>query len=270
VATVSASAAAQAAPSVRPLARLDALAATGHYWRGIWRSGFPVLQLDAAAGLGVGRFAVTAGVWTNYEPRTANGRRRSDLIPGARGFTELAVWGQAEARLGRVVVAGGAMRSSYRRVGEDPEVVEVYGVARAQAGRWSSSLSAWQAVEGAKGMYLEPRITFHNAVNPFGGPALDLATSLVGGVQTARRRETAASLVPGAAGTGLTHLTFGFSLGAGTSLAGGVALAGRLALEAQWRRDPATRVRGDGSRGSWFRLWAPLQVGFTWPSPRSR
>lgn len=254
------------APRPEPTIRLDAVAATAYYWRGIRRSGFPVIQLDAAAGLLWGPFSLTAGVWANYEARAP--RQLSGLVRGKAEFSEHDLWGQAALRTGDLTVAGGVLRSAYRQSPDDNEIAELFGLARWQAERWSYALSVWHAVSGAKGTYLEPSITFTHAVNPFAGPALSLATTLRAGVQAGPRQTAGSTLVPGATGTGLTHLALAPAVAAVVKLPARFALTATASLELAWRRDPATRVRADGSPGARLHLRAPLQLGVRWPYRR--
>jgi hypothetical protein len=243
-----------------PTIRFDAVTATSYFWRGIGRSGFPVLQLNAAGGLVWGPVSVTGGIWGSYD--------RSGLADREAAWSERDLWVQAAVHTGHLTLAGGAQNSDYRRVDDDADATELFGLARWQRDRWAYSVSAWHAIDGTTGTYLEPAITFYHFVNPLTGPAVSLATSLRAGVQVGHRDGTLEGRVPGAEGTGLTHLALSPEAVAAFNLPGRLGLMATISLELAWRRDPATRVRADGSLGSWFGVRAPLQVGVRWPYRR--
>jgi hypothetical protein len=246
--------------------RIDAQTATGYWWRGIWRSGGPVAQLDGAGGVEWGAWSLTAGFWTNLELRRAGPGRRTDLGPGSRGWTEQNSWIQLAARLDRLTLSGGAIRSRYRR--PDLAVTDVYGSARLQDGRWTYEMAAWQAVAGGSGAYLEPALTFTHAANPFAGPALSLATTARVGIQVGHRGAGSSGPMPGADGTGLTHVSLAPAVVTRVPLAGPLAATASFSLDLQYRRDRATRIDRNGGLGSRLRLWLPLQIGLTFPYRR--
>jgi hypothetical protein len=270
IASALAPATAQVAPPNRlePTIRFDAVGASSYYWRGIRESGGPVFQVSAAGGLNRGPVSIVTGGWANYGARTARPVDQP-VAEGESAWSELDLWAQAAVHPGALTLAGGILASAYRRVDRNTDVTEIFWLARWQHDRWRYALSTWHAISGAKGTYLEPAITFYHLVNPFAGPALSLATSLRAGVQAGRRQETPPTLVPGAEGTGLTHMALSPRAAAALNLPGRFGLTASWSLELEWRRDPATRVGADGSLGARFRVRAPIQVGVRWPYQRS-
>jgi len=252
----------------RVVGRADAFMTSGYHWRGIRRSAGPLFQLDGAGGFALGPLAATAGIWLTLDPHRGTATHHSDLAAGERGLSEWDVWGQLSWQTQRVTLAGGMLRSQFRRPGKDPRVTEVFGQARLQAGRSSVSLSAWKAVDGAEGLYLEPAASFHHLVWPFAGPAITWATTLRAGIQAGHRQQSLAPPVPGAAGTGLTHVTVSTVARVGIHVANVVAIVGQLSADVQYRRDAAARLRPDGSRGKPLKFWLPMQVGLSVPLRR--
>lgn len=248
--------------------RADAFMTSGYHWRGIRRSSGPLFQLDGAGGFALGPVAATAGIWLTLDPRRATATHHSDLAAGEKGLSEWDIWGQLSWQTQRVTLAGGVLRSQFRRPNRDPRVTELFGQTRLQSGRWSVSLSGWRAVAGADGLYLEPAAGFHHLVWPFAGPAITWATTLRAGIQAGHRQESLPQPVPGATGTGLTHITASTAARLGIHVANVVAIVGQLSAEVQYRRDAAVRRRPDGSRGKPLKIWLPIQVGLSVPLRR--
>ena len=257
-------AAQSAAPgSFKLVARADAFVTSGYDWRGMHRSSGPLFQFDGAGGITFGALAASGGLWTNLDPRRSSSRHYSDLPLGMKGFSEYDAWAQLSFQTQRITVAGGGLWIWYRRPGADPRVTEVFGQIRLQTGRWSHSLQAWHAVDGAKGTYLEPAISYDHLVWPFAGPSITWISALHGGVQLGHRDASAS--VPGAEGTGLTHLSLGNGVRVTMALFGCLALTAAGSLEIEYRRDPALRLRPNGTLGHRVMLWLPAQIGLTLP-----
>jgi hypothetical protein len=266
--------------------RIDAFATTREIQRGIRRNADPVGELDAIIGVQRGRVALTVGSWGMFEPGDTRDEPRADLRAGTAGLSNASGWVQLTARLGRtfqepadtvdpgagrdrsagrVVVAGGIVRQWYRRVGGDPAVTEVYGTARLDAGSWMPALAAWQAVRGAEGLYLEPSLSYLLRGSPFTRLDFLAMATVRAGVQIGSRDPDGGPKVPGPEGTGLTHLAAGVSLRESFWLRHPVALVLATRLEGQINRDPATKLRRDGTSKGWFRLWFPIQLGLSVP-----
>jgi hypothetical protein len=92
-------------------------------------------------------------------------------------------------------------------------------------------------------------------------------STLHAGVQVGARRPDGGAKVAGPLGTGLTYLAVGSSVRSEFGL-GSIAVMALLGVEAQINRDLATRLRRDGTRGGWLRIWAPVQVGLALPARR--
>ncbi len=243
---------------------LNAAGTNGYHWRGIWRSRAPVIQWDGAAAVTVGHLSLAAGSWANLEPRSARAGHLSDLPLGTSGLSEWDLWAQGSARMRNITLTMGVLQSRYRRRGNDPEVTEAYGSVRVQAGRWGLGGTAWTALDGADGTFIEPAVTFYHFVNPLAGPALALSSTLRAGFQLGHRIPPGtASRTPGPLGTGLTHATLSTQLGVMHWLSRRIALTARSSVAVQWREDRATRLRGDGTRGAHLRFWFPLQLGLS-------
>jgi hypothetical protein len=255
------------APRLEPIVRVDAVAGTRDLRRGIRNNAHMVGDLDAVLGLQHGTVSLTVGAWSQFEANATRREPRPDLRAGPAGLTDWSAWLQFAHRTRRVTLATGVIRDFYRRVGADPAVTEIYGSVRLQAGRWSPSLSAWQATAGAGGLYLEPSLAWHHLANPFAGPAIIWTSTLRSGFQIGPRRPEGGAKVPGPMGTGLTFLSLNSSVRPEVDL-GPVALLMGIGVEAQINRDDATRLRRDGTRRGWFRVWAPLQLGLSYPSRR--
>ena len=262
---VSATSAWAQAPRLEPIARVDAVLGTRDLRRGIRNNAHMVGDLDAVLGLQYGSVSLTAGAWSQFEANSTRREPRPDLRAGPVGLTDWSAWLQVAHRTRRATLATGIIRDFYRRVGGDPAVTEIYGSVRVYAGRWSPALSAWQATAGADGLYLEPSLAWHHLANPFVGPAIIWTSTFKSGFQIGSRRPEGGAKVPGPTGTGLTLLSLNSSLRPEVDL-GKVALLMVIGVEAQINRDDATRLRRDGTRRGWFRVWAPLQLGLSYPS----
>ena len=247
-------------PARSALLRADVFVSSRHHWRGIRRSDAPVLHADAAGGLRLGRFSLTAGGWTGLELQEADGRRHSDLRSGHWGLAEWDGWGQGAARLGPAILAMGVLRSTYLRQPEHPSVTEVYGWGQIHFNRLAVSLGVWHAVRGAEGTYVEPSIAFHHFINPFSGPAISWTTTATAGVQAGRRHP--APGIPGATGTGLTHAALTSAVRLAVNV-GPAALVFAMSPVIQVSRDPATY-----GNESDIRFWWPFQAGISWPLRR--
>ena len=266
--------------------RIDAFATSREIQRGIRRNADPVGELDAIVGVQRGRVALTAGAWGMFEPDGTREEPRADLRAGTAGLSDASGWLQVTARIGRmfkepadsvdpgagrdrsagrVVVAGGVVRQWYRRVGGDPAVTEIYGTARLDAGSWMPAMSAWQAVSGAGGLYLEPSLSYLLRGSPFTKLDFLAMATVRAGVQVGSRKPDGGAKVAGPEGTGLTHLAAGVSLRESFWLRHPVALVLVTRLEGQINRDGATKLRRDGTSKDWFRLWFPVQVGLSVP-----
>jgi hypothetical protein len=259
-------ASAQAARTT-PIIRADLMAGTRDLRRGIRNNAHMVGELDAVLGLQRGSVSLTAGAWSQFEANGTSGEPRPDLRAGPAGLTDWSTWLQLAHRTRRFTISGGVIRDFYRRVGGDPAVTELYGTTRLQIGRWATGLSAWQATAGADGLYFEPTIAFHHIANPFVGPGIIWTSTLRAGFQVGPRRPDGGAKVPGPFGTGLTAIGLNSSIRPEFGL-GPVALVMVLGFEAQINRDDATRLRRDGTRRGWFRIWAPLQLGLSYPARR--
>lgn len=278
-------------PPIVPVGRIDAFVTTRDLQRGIRNNAYVLGELDAILGLQRGGLSLTAGAWSAFEPHDTDDERRPDLRAGSAGLSDWSAWLQLTSRIGRAVrdpgdsldpgagrdlragrliLSGGAMREWHRRVGSDPAVTEVYGTARVNAGRWTPTISAWQAVSGAKGLYLEPSLRLHLLGSPFSGPDFLVTTTLKAGFQIGSRDPDGGAKVAGPVGTGFTHLSVGLSLREGFWLFRSVTLVSVTAVEAQFNRDPATKLRRNGTHTGWFRLWAPIQLGLSYPLGRGR
>ena len=247
-------------PGRSALIRADVFVSSRHHWRGIRRSDAPVLHADAAGGVRLGRFSLTAGGWAGLELREADGVSHSDLRPGHWGLAEWDGWGQAAARLGPAILAVGLLRSTYLRQPEHPSVAEVYGLGQIHFHRFAVSLGVWQSIRGAEGTYVEPSIAFHHFINPFSGPAISWITTATAGVQAVHRHP--AQGIPGATGTGLTHAALTSAVRLAVNV-GPAALVFVMSPVIQLSRDPATY-----GNGSDIRFWWPFQAGVSWPLRR--
>jgi hypothetical protein len=256
------------APRLSPVGRVDLFGTTLDRWRGIRQNAHPVAELDALVGLEGGGVSFTAGGWTTLETKSTRNEPRPDLRAGPARFSDWSAWGQLAGRRGASSVSTGVIRDWYARPGSNPAVTEVYGAARLQTGRWSHSIALWQAVSGADGLYVEPAVAFHHFVNPFTGPAVSLTTTLRAGIQAGKRNPDGGPKVPGPQETGLTHVALGTTLRLGFNLTGPVALVLVTTPELQANRDPATKLRRDGSSTGWLRFWWPLQLGLSCPLRR--
>jgi hypothetical protein len=250
-----------------PVGRLDLFVSTRDIRRGIRENAYPVGQLDAIVGLRSGEVSLTAGAWGELEAHETSSEPRADLRAGPAGLSDWSAWIQIARQSGDLTLAAGSIRNFYRRVGGDPAVSELYASARLQAGRWFSSVSGWQAIAGAGGRYLEPTLGWVHVANPFTGPAVTWTSTLHAGVQVGARRPDGGAKVAGPLGTGLTYLAVGSSVRSEFGL-GSIAVMALLGVEAQINRDLATRLRRDGTRGGWLRIWAPVQVGLALPARR--
>jgi hypothetical protein len=281
---------AQTGPPIVPIGRVDLFATTRDLQRGIRNNAYILGELDAIIGLQRGDLSLTAGAWSAFEPHDTRKEPRPDLRAGPSGLSDWSAWLQLTAKVGRalrnpgdsldpgagqdssagrLILSGGAMREWYRRVGSDPAVSEVYGTARLNAGRWTPVLAAWQAVSGADGLYLEPSLGYHLRGNPFSGPDFLVTTTIKAGFQVGHRDPDGGAKVAGPVGTGLTHVSVGVSLREGFWLFKSVALVSVLGVEGQFNRDPATKLRRDGTHLARWRLWVPIQLGLSYPLGRS-
>jgi hypothetical protein len=259
-APVAAGAQAPPPPARAALIRADVFVSSRYHWRGIRRSDAPVLHADAAGGVRLGQFSLTAGGWTGLELREADGQGHSDLRPGHWGLAEWDVWGQAAARLGPAILALGVLRSTYLRQSDHPAATEVYGSGRMHFNRFAASLGVWHGVRGAQGTYVEPSIAFHHFINPFSGPAVSWTTTAAAGVQIGRRSPVPGT--PGATGTGLTHAALTSVVRLAVNV-GPAAVVFAMSPVIQVSRDPATY-----GNGSDIRFWWPFQAGISWPLRR--
>jgi hypothetical protein len=248
--------------------RADLYSTTLDRWRGIRRSVHPVIQLDAMAGLRTSGLSATGGVWTSLEPGDTRDQARPDLRAGPTRFNMSSAWVQLGGRSGPLIVTAGAVRDWFARPDGSRAVSELYGSARLQVGRWAVSGSAWQAVSGADGLYLEPAIAVYHFVNPFTGPALSWTTTLRAGFQVDERDPSGGVVVPGPRETGLTHVALGTSIRAAFNVGGPLVLAVVATPEVQANRDPSTKLRKDGTSTGWLRFWLPFQLGLSLPLRR--
>ncbi|HEY8258795.1 MAG TPA: hypothetical protein VIG08_14150 [Gemmatimonadales bacterium] len=255
---------AQSAPPVTPIGRIDLIATTLDIRRGIRNNARPMGELDAVLGLERNGLALTAGAWSAFEPKETRDEPRPDLRAGSAGLTDGSAWLQLTRQSERVALSAGVRRDWYRRVGSDPAVTEIYGTARLDAGRWSHSVSAWQAVGGADGLYLEPSVSYHHLRNPDVGRVAEWVSTLRAGLQIGERDPDGGAKVPGPTGTGLTYISLGTSIGERFWLSGPVAFMTVLGVEAEYRRDAALRISRDGSEGERVRFWVPVHIGLSW------
>ena len=277
---------AQTAPSLGVVGRVDAFVLTRDIQRGIRTNATVPGELDAIVGIRRGGLTVSAGGWTTFEAQSTKEERRADLRAGPAGLTDWSAWLQLTARVTRkppvleegldpgaeqdqppvrMVLSAGAVRNWYRRVGSDPAVTELYATGRLNAGSWMPSLSAWQAVSGADGLYLEPALSRHLWGSPFSGPDMLAEATVKAGFQIGRRHPDGGAKVPGPLGTGLTHVALAASLREAFWIVGSVSFVSVVGVELQYSRDPAARMRRDGTIGCRVRLWFPLQVGVSYP-----
>jgi hypothetical protein len=261
----------QSARQVAVIGRVDLFATTRDIRRGIRNNAEPLGELDAVVGLERNGLALTAGAWSAFEPQETRDEPRLDLRVGPAGLSDWSAWLQLTRRVERLSLSAGARRDWYRRVGSDPAVTELYALARLDVGSWSPSLSVWQAVSGADGLYLEPLLAFHPLRAPFVGRVADLAATVRAGFQIGRRNPDGGAKVPGPVGTGLTYVSLGTSIREGFWLVGSLSFVSIVGVEVQYNRDPATRVRRDGRRQDCrFGLRAPIQIGLSYLLGRPR
>jgi hypothetical protein len=277
---------AQTAPSLDLVGRIDAFVLTRDVQRGIRTNATVPGEMDAILGLRRGWLTLTAGGWTTFEAQSTAGEPRADLRAGPAGLTDGSAWLQATVKVTtplpaqvdsldrgaeqgqrpvRMVLSAGAIRNWYRRTGSDPGVTELYATGRLNAGSWMPSLSAWQAVSGADGLYLEPALSRHLWGSPFSGPDILAEATLKAGFQVGRRHPAGGAKVPGPMGTGLTHVALAASLREAFWIIGSVSLVSVVGAELQFSRDRAARLRRNGTIGSKLRAWFPLQVGVSYP-----
>ena len=249
--------------------RVDVYVSTRDRWRGVRRNAMPWVQGDLSAGVRWSGLSLSAGGWAAVETGSTEEEPRADLRAGSLGMTAATGWVQAAASTGGLVTSVGVVRDWYRRTGSDPAVTELYGSARLQPGtRWSFALSAWHAVSGAGGTYLEPAWGFHHFINPFTGPVLSWTTALRAGFQAGARDPAGGAKVAGPEGTGLTHVALSSTVRGAWPVGYDLALLFALGPELQYGRDAAARRRRDGSRGPPLGFWWPLQVGLSYPVRR--
>jgi hypothetical protein len=277
---------AQTARSLGVVGRVDAFVLTRDIQRGIRTNATVPGELDAIVGVRRGGVTVTAGGWTTFEAQSTADEPRADLRAGPAGLTDGSAWLQFTANVTRdpamagdgldpgaeqdqrpvrMVLSAGAIRNWYRRVGSDPAVTELYATGRLNAGSWMPSLSAWQAVGGADGLYLEPALSRHLWGNPFTGPDMLAQATVKAGFQIGRRDPEGGAKVPGPLGTGLTHVALAASLREAFWIVGSLSLVSVVGAEVQYSRDPAARMRRNGTIGHRVRAWFPLQVGVSYP-----
>jgi hypothetical protein len=252
----------------RPVFRSDLYFFTVDRWRGIVRNAHPVAQADAMTAVVLGSVSLSVGGWTSVELQSTAAEPRPDLRSGPAGPSQWSAWGQLAMRTGPVLLAAGALRDTYVRPDADPAVLELYASAQMPSGRWTPSLSLWQAIDGAHGLYLEPAIRFDHFVSPFSGPAVAWSTTLRGGIQVGLRSPDAGPTVPGPESTGLTFVALASLARIGVTLTGGLMLVVTTGPELQYSRDPAARRRGDGSDGNPFVFMWPIQLGLSFPLTR--
>lgn len=256
--------------AVEPLAgaaRVDLFGSTLLEWRGIRRNARSVVQADATATAGYQGLTATVGGWTALELTGTGDEPRPDLRVGGAGPAQWSLWAQVGWHRPGVAVTLGAIRDWYVRPSADPSTAEAFAAVRAQAGRWSGSVSLYESLDGVHGAYLEPAITFHHFLNPFTGPALSWSTGVRGGFQLGSRNPEAGPAVPGAEGTGFTHLIVDSRLRVTIDVAWQLAVLVATGPELHFNRDPATK-RGRDNFQADVRLWWPLQAGLSWPLRR--
>lgn len=247
--------------------RLDLFGSTLLEWRGIRRNAHPAIQADATGTLAYRGLIAAAGWWTSLELAGTADEPRPDLRAGAAGPTQASLWVQAGYRRGGLALTAGAIRDWFVRPAGDPATSEAFAAVRYQAGRWSGSLAYWESLSGVRGAYFEPAVAFHHIVNPFAGPAASWTSGLRGGFQLRERDPAAGVSVPGAVGTGLTHVIIDSRLRATIYLGSGLGLVAATGPELHFNRDPATRRDRDGAEAG-VRFWWPVQAGLSWPLPR--
>lgn len=248
--------------------RLDVFGTTRHQWRGIRRNVHPVTQVTIVGAAIVQGVSLSAGAWGNFELGSTAQEVRPDLRVGGAGASQWSGWGQLGYRTGQLTAAAGVLRDWYVRPGVDPKVTEAYTTIRLQQGRWAPAVSAWQALEGAEGTYVEPSITFYHFANPFTGLGISWATALRGGFQLWQRRPDAGPTVPGPSGSGLTHIGVGSTVRVLFNVKSQLALLAATGPELQFSRDAAAKRGRDGEPGAGLQFWWPLQVGLSWPLRR--
>lgn len=254
-------------PGLTATGRIDLFESTRLEWRGIRRNARPVTEADAMAVAVYHSVNASVGIWTSLELEQTADEPRADLRAGPAGPTQRSLWGQLGYRKGGLSLTVGAIRDWFTRAGDDPATTEAFAAARLQAGRWSGSVSIWESLDGVEGAYLETALGFHHFVNPFTGPAVSWASGLRAGFQLSDRNPEPGLSVPGAEGTGFSHLILDSKVRATIDIGASLALVAATGPELRVNRDPATRRGRDGSEAD-VRVWWPVQAGFSWPLPR--
>jgi hypothetical protein len=253
---------------VEVIGRADAYSTPLDRWRGIRRNAHPVFDADGMLGLRRASVLAAAGVWGSFDFGDTSAEPRPDLQFDSPGLIQLSLWGSLAHRTGPLVASAGIIRDWYLRPTQRAGVTEAFARARLQRGRWMSSLSIWNVIDGASGTYLEPLVSFYHFVNPFTGPAITWTTSLRAGLQLGERHPDAGAAVPGPEGTGLTHVALGTKTDWRFNLGWQAALVMTVGAELQLSRDPAARRQRDGTEGGVASLWFPIQIGVSCPLRR--
>lgn len=157
----------------------DATYATRYLWRGIPRAAGPVFQPDVRAGVRAGHGELSAGAWANFELFDATPGQLSDRGAAGRGLSEVNYWLQYADRIGRLLVAGGAIAYSFPREAAGGAIElrpRLEWFAEAQLRGWLAAprIAIWADLAEVKGVFAETSLTVPVLANPLAEPFLAL------------------------------------------------------------------------------------------------